>query len=149
MGPVASPVLILDTSVVVKWFRDQDESDIAQARQVRDAFLSGRCVLRAPDLLLVELANALTTGHRSEPNQVKEALRAVRDIELDLVRVQLPTLARAVELASKYRMTVYDACFLAVAIESDGLLLTADERFLKQARSHPAVASLAMLKVPS
>jgi len=64
-GPALGPVLILDTSVVLKWFLEKDEADVAQARQLRQAHLSGRCLLRAPDLLLIEIANALTVGHRS------------------------------------------------------------------------------------
>ena len=144
----ASPVLILDTSVVLKWFLEKDEPDVARARELREAFLSRRCTLRAPDLLLVEVANALTAGHRSSPKQVTQALEAIQAIELHLVGVQFPTLVRAVELASTYGVPVYDSYFLAVAIESEGLLVTADEVFIRKVRPHPAVTSLASLQLP-
>jgi predicted nucleic acid-binding protein len=117
-SPAASPVLIVDTSVVLKWFLEKDELDGVRARKLREAFLSRRCTLRAPDLLLVEVANALAVGHRSDVKQVTKALEAIQEIELDLVELQFRTLVKAVELASTYGVTVYDACFLAVAIES-------------------------------
>jgi predicted nucleic acid-binding protein len=148
-SPPASPVLVLDTSVVLKWFLEKDEPDVARARELREAFLNQRCKLRAPDFLLVEVANALTAGHRSGPKQVIQALEAIEAIELDLVGVRLPTLMKAVELAAIYGVTVYDACFLAVAIESDGLLVTADEAFIRKLRPHPAVAPLASLQLPA
>jgi predicted nucleic acid-binding protein len=144
----ASPVFVLDTSVVLKWFVERDEQDVVRARQLREAFLGRRCILRAPDLLLIEVVNALTAGHRSEPKQVAQAMVAIQDIDLHLVRLQLPTLVKAAELASAFGVTVYDTCFLAVAIECEGLLVTADERFLQRAGSHPSVVSLTSFSVP-
>jgi len=146
--PPANPLLVLDTSVVLKWFLEKGEEDVTAARRLRDAFLSRRCVLGAPDLLLMEVANALTAGHRASPKQVSEAITIISKIGLHLFEVQLPTLARAIELASTYRVTIYDSYFLAVAIEVDGLLVTADEAFLRKVESHVNITSLRELRLP-
>jgi predicted nucleic acid-binding protein len=146
--PPASPLLILDTSVVLKWFLDTDERDVGQARKLRKALLSGRCTLGAPDLLLVEVANALTAGHRSSPKRVSEAVETVLDIGLRLFELRFATLVIAIGLASTYGVTVYDSCFLAVAIESDGVLVTADEAFLRKVGARENISSLRNLRFP-
>ena len=38
-NPATHPFLILDTSVVLKWFREKGEADVAEARKLREAFL--------------------------------------------------------------------------------------------------------------
>jgi predicted nucleic acid-binding protein len=141
-SPAASPVLILDTSVVLKWFLEKDEPDVARARKLREAFLDRRCALAAPSLLLLEVANALAIGHRSASTQVAKAIEDILEIGVALVELRFPTLVKAVELASNYGVTVYDSYFLAVTMESDGLLVTADEFFLRKIGPHVNITSL-------
>jgi len=144
----ASPLLILDTSVVLKWFLEQGEADAAWARKLREAFLRRRCTLGAPYLLLIEVTNALTTGRRASPKQVSEAIARISEIGLHWFEVQFPTLEKAIELASTYGVTVYDSYFLAVAIKSDALLVTADEAFFRKVKSHVNITSLRDLRLP-
>jgi predicted nucleic acid-binding protein len=147
-NPPASPLLILDTSVVLKWFREKGEADVAEARKLREAFLRRRCALGAPDLLLMEVANALTAGHRASPTEVSETIKTILEIGLQLFELQFASLEKAIELASTYRVAVYDSYFLAVAIESGGLLVTADEAFLRKIKSHVSITSLRDLRLP-
>ena len=51
--------------------------------------------------------------------------------------MQWSTLQSAVEIASASDATVYDAYYLALALESGGVLVTADEKFLRKARRYP------------
>ena len=146
-NPATPPFLILDTSVVLKWFREKGEADVAEARNLREAFLWRRCALGAPDLLLLEVANALTAGHRASPSEVSETIKTILEIGLQLFELQFQTLVKAIELASTYGVTVYDSCFLAVAIESGGLLVTADEAFLRKVKARAHVTSLRSLRL--
>jgi len=147
-NPPASPLLILDTSDVLKWFREKGKADVAEARKLREAFLRRHCALGAPDLLLMEVANALTAGHRASPTEVSETIKTILEIGLQLFELQFAALEKAIELASTYRVAVYDSYFLAVAIESGGLLVTADEAFLRKFKSHVNITSLRDLRLP-
>jgi predicted nucleic acid-binding protein len=147
-NPATHPFLILDTSVVLKWFREKGEADVAEARKLREAFLRRRCALGAPDLLLLEIANALTAGHRASPTEVSETIKAILEIGLQLFELRFQTLVKAIELASTYGVTVYDSCFLAVAIESGGFLVTADEAFLRKVKARVNITSLRSLRLP-
>jgi predicted nucleic acid-binding protein len=148
-NPSALPFLIVDTSVVLKWFREKAEANVLEARRLRDAFLAGRCVLGAPDLLLVEVANALTAGHRASLAEVSETITAIVEIGMRMSGLEFPALVKAIEIASAFGVTVYDSYFLAVAIHSGGLLVTADEAFLRKIKSHRNAVSLRELRLPS
>jgi predicted nucleic acid-binding protein len=147
-NPPANSLLILDTSVILKWFLEQGEAEVARARRLRTASLSRYCTLGAPNLLLIEVANALTAGHRASPQQVSEAIATIMQIGLHLFELQFPVLAKAIELASTYQVTVYDSYFLALAIATDGLLVTADEAFLRKVKAHVKITSLRNLHLP-
>jgi len=142
------PDYIVDASVALKWYVQRGESDVKKAFLLLEAQGRGRCVLRAPDLLLWEVANALTLGRRLRPAEVSEALTHLRGLELDLNAVQWSTLQSAVEIASAADATVYDAYYLALALESGGVLVTADEKFLRKARRYPGIVSLSQLQLP-
>jgi predicted nucleic acid-binding protein len=138
----------VDTSVALKWYVQRDESDVKKAFLLLESHGRGQCVLRAPDLLLWEVANALTLGRRLKPADVSEALGHLRALDLDLKSVQWSTLQSAVEIATAADATVYDAYYLALALESGGILVTSDEKFLRKARRYPGIVSLSQLQLP-
>lgn len=139
---------VVDASVALKWYVQRGEANVTKAFQLLEAYGRGQCTLRAPDLLLWEVANALTIGHRLKPADVFEALTHLRGLEMDLKAMQWSTLRSAVEIASTCDATVYDAYYLALALESAGVLVTADERFLRKARRYPGIVSLTQLELP-
>lgn len=147
-GP-ARPAFVVDTSVAVKWVLERDEAFQVQALRLLEAYLKGRCVLRAPELLVFEVANALRLGRKKEPSVVLEALEYLRELGLHLEPLRWTTLSKTVEIASSCEATVYDSYFLAMALESDSILVTADELFLRKARRYPGIVSLSTLSLPA
>ena len=138
----------MDASVALKWYVQKGEADVTKAFRLLEAYGRDQCVLRAPDLLLWEVAKALAIGHRLKPAKVSDALAHLRELELDLNAVQWSTLQNAVEIASASNATVYDAYYLALAIECGGVLVTSDEKFMGKARRYPGIISLAQLELP-
>ena len=51
--------MILDTSVIFKWYVKKDEAGTAQADLILERFVVGAENIRVPDLLIYELSNAL------------------------------------------------------------------------------------------
>lgn len=139
-GPI--PLYVVDTSVALKWFVESDEASTHQARALRESYFKKECDLSAPQFLLVELANALKTGRRFRPSEIGEILESVRAFGLRFEDLGWATLARAVEIASACDTTVYDSYFLALALESEGTLVTADEAFARKVRRFPGVLPL-------
>ena len=133
---------IIDTSVILKWFVGKEEADLAAARGLRDDYLHGRCSLRSPDFMLLELANSLHTGRRFTSAEIGLILRSLRNLQIQIEPVRWETLMHALDIAAGHGTAVYDSYFLALAIESGAVLVTADERFLHQIGPHPSALSL-------
>jgi predicted nucleic acid-binding protein len=137
-----SPVraCIIDSSVAVKWF--SWEAGTEAALVLREDAYSGNCRLEAPDLLLFELANALRFNARFNTEDVKLALGSLLDMGISFHPAEGPLLSRAVDLAFRYRMTVYDGCFIALADIRGLTLVTADEKLMEKAGNHAGIVRL-------
>ncbi|MSP13555.1 MAG: PIN domain-containing protein [Chloroflexi bacterium] len=123
--------LVLDTSVIVKWFR-QEEVLAQQALNVRDRYLRGDFSVAVPTLVAYELANVLAFKTDLSTVQVQEAVQSIFDIKLEWVVPSKSLVRRAVEISRTYATTVYDATFIAIAEERAGILITADERLSRK-----------------
>ncbi len=137
-SPVRS--YIIDSSIAVKWF--SQEAGTEAALILRDGVFSGKCRLEAPDLLLFELANALRFNSRFNAEDVKLALGSILDMGISFHHAEGPLLSRAVDLAFRYRMTVYDGCFIALADIRGLTLITADEKLMEKAGNHAGLVRL-------
>lgn len=144
---LSRPRYVVDTSVVLKWFVQSDESDGSQARELRAAYVQKRCTLSCPEFLVLELANALRTGRRFTAAEIKVIAESFRTLDLVLEALRWSTLAKAVELAASLNAAVYDSYFLASAIESSSILVTADDLFVRKVGRHPNLSALRQLRL--
>jgi predicted nucleic acid-binding protein len=133
--------VVVDASVAVKWVIPEDLSDRAdRLREQADRLL-------APDLLLVEAANALwkkLLRREIAAREAEQALDLLASSGLD-VRPSAPLLGRALGLARRIRHPVYDCVYLTLALAERATLITADRRLLTRVagRRSPAVIDLA------
>jgi len=132
-GPV-----VLDTSVVIKWFR-QGEVLAGQALALRDAYLDGHIMVSVPSLLAYELANVLRYKSDLTTGQVQEAVQSLFDMGLEWILPSSTVMRRAVEMARAYETTVYDAAFTALAELLNATFITADERLVHNLEALPFV----------
>jgi predicted nucleic acid-binding protein len=120
-------VLVVDTSVAVKWYIPEPGSEHALALR-----LSGNDLV-APDLLVAEFGNVLRKKVRrgeldgAEAAEIADAFVRACPVRL---RPSLPYSALALDLALRLERSVYDALFLAVAVAEGGSYVTADERLV-------------------
>lgn len=116
--------MIVDASVAFKWIFMEEGSEAAQA-------LLGRDNLKAPNLLLVELGNALwKKGMRGELGD-RQAYAPQISIVSSFVSTQSEAglIPRAIEMALSLQHAIYDCVYLALAEQMDETLVTADEKF--------------------
>lgn len=141
------PSYVLDTSVAVKWFANEGGAEQSKADQLLDSLGQGECIVKAPELLLFEVASALMLSHKFPSARVADSLAFLDRLKIDVKMLNWPTLVKAVEIASVCNATIYDSYFLALALETDSVLITADEVFLRKARQLPNIVSLRLLKI--
>jgi predicted nucleic acid-binding protein len=124
---------VLDTSVIYKWY--VEEEDTAKALLLRDDFVKRGAETVIPDFLFLELANAM----RYNPNMEQEDLENIVDnlFELSLETVvTTPTLTKeALEIAYDYQITVYDALYLALAQSLEFEFITADKKLYEKTKT--------------
>ncbi|HWB71110.1 MAG TPA: type II toxin-antitoxin system VapC family toxin [Egibacteraceae bacterium] len=125
-------MIVVDASVVVKWFTLEPLHEEARA------LLLGADHLLAPDIVTVEVANALWAkagrGEISEPASSR-AVAALAGGGQPQLRPSTPLVPHAFELARRLDHPVYGCLYLALAEERDARLVTADARFATTAAS--------------
>ena len=128
--------LIVDASVVVKWFVPEIHSDAARRLLV----LPHEYV--APDLLFAETANTIWKKIRREELTLEEGQQLVADIgQIAVESVPCRALAEdAHALANATGRTVYDSMYVALAVRLDTHAITADDRLEAALKRIPAVA---------
>ena len=126
---------IVDSNVVAKWLLPEPESNRARA------LLRPTYRLRAPDLLMPELVNALwkrtMRGQLSEDESnalLRDFLRFHIDVSVRLLPSQL-IVKQALLIAHAERHSIYDCLYLASAVQARCRLITADDRFVNSIQS--------------
>ena len=129
-------MIVVDASLVVKLFRQETHSDLAEQTYARH-----RGQLAAPDLLVVEVGAALVRNanmSRSSRPFIEIALaefgEVIRDGTIALHRLNERQLSAAAHHALDLGHPLKDCIYLALAMELGCDLVTADARFAAKAR---------------
>jgi len=123
-------MIILDASVIVKWFSEEEHTDIAL--EIRERIRIGKEKVIVPDLLLYELANALKYNPNFDASDVSDALTSIFDMDINIVTPIPETINSAIKLGFQYNITVYDAFYIALARETELIYITADKRLCER-----------------
>lgn len=120
---------LVDTSVVVRWFLEQDGYHDALA--VRAAFAAGTIELETVDFVRFELGHVLRTkgvlAGRFDRDDYIAATRSLDDIGLRVHVTDADMLERAAEVAVGRNLRYFDALLVAWAIELGITVLTHDK----------------------
>lgn len=121
--------LVVDASVVAKWFFKEDHQDHALR------ILSLKKEIFAPDLLWPEFGSVVWKKHLRREITLAEASEVVdRFMECPIECCPTPSLlTRALAIAQYTGSGSYDAFYLALADQNSGMLVTADQRLCEAA----------------
>jgi predicted nucleic acid-binding protein len=116
--------VVLDSSVVIKWYVDENDSDAAQ--ELFDEDLE----IHAPDLLPAECANILwkkVRRHQLAVNDARAILDAVQTLPIQL-HPSNDLIDAAWQIAVERDRTIYDSLYAALAIAIECPFVTADSK---------------------
>jgi predicted nucleic acid-binding protein len=122
--------ILVDTSVVIKWFHAEGEMELAEARAIRDANQRGDLDARVLDLAMYEVGNVLLTRLRWRPADIADQLEDVIAICGSPLVMEAEWLRDAAFLAVRHRLTFYDAAWAAAARGMSIALVSADTQLL-------------------
>ena len=132
---------VLDTSVVIKWFR-QGEVLADQALRLRASYLSGELEIVLPSLVAYEFTNVLRYKADLTVEQVQSAVGSLLGMKLGWMLPSAEVLQRAAHMARTYDITVYDGAFAALAEFVSATYVTADKRLAMKLTELPYVRYL-------
>ncbi len=121
--------LVIDASVAVKWFVDEERRDLARRALERSNELG------APNLLFVEVANALRNKVRlgsMELHQARSALSSLPGFFDRMIDVQ-EVFQAAFDLSCDLNHPVADCIYLACGKVFDAPVLTDDQTLVQKA----------------
>lgn len=125
--------LVLDASVVIKWFLQEKLSE--KAIEYRRQHLEGKIILITPSLLAFEIVNALSTKSNVDLKAIVGAIKAFyfTGIKEHLLTEELA--AQAAALSKKHQISVYDAAYIALAQDFNCQFITADKKLYQKTKS--------------
>ena len=124
-------LVVVDASVAAKWFLPESGERLGdEAFALLEKYERDEMQFVVPDLFYVEIASAIWKAIRLGrfPKVAGEqALLAATQREFHTVP-SLRLLNLAFRIATDYGRTVYDCLYVALAVQSETYLITADER---------------------
>jgi len=124
---------VLDASIAAKWILPgQNEPLRPEAYRVLDGYAASEFGLLVPDVFWGECGNILWKAVRQQRLSRSDAEFALAG----MLRRDFPTfpstplLPEALPLAFNYDCAVYDCLYVALAVQSETQLITADERLV-------------------
>lgn len=114
--------VVLDASVVLKWFHAEGERHLKAARSLRTRFEAGELRVLAPPLLWLELLNVAARRWGWTQDQLIQLAAALPNLGFDLIEPDLTEIARW----TAQGLTAYDAAYVAVADQTGIELITDD-----------------------
>jgi predicted nucleic acid-binding protein len=121
--------VVLDASVVIKWFRAEGERHIEAAQALRASFEAGELIVFAPPLLRLEIVNVAGRRWRWNEAALAELAVGLEDLGFELSE---PDLARVASWTAR-GLTAYDAAYVAVAEATHTRLITDDDLIITTA----------------
>ena len=138
---------VVDASVIVKWFLHEKEADRDRALALRDLHVAGRSTIHIPRLALLEVLNAIRFSSKADEEDGETALETLQDLNLEAKSASGDLLRKTNAIAWAYKITIYDALYVALAEQIGYPVITADEVMIKKLRGHSIVVPLRELEI--
>ena len=123
---------VLDASVVVKWFVEEEGKEIALS--IRDKFWRREIDIVVPDLLLYEISNALRYNPNLNEQDVKNAVDSIINMGIRILIPSGEILKKAIDMSFLYGISLYDAYYVALADELKIPFITADKKLFDKVK---------------
>jgi predicted nucleic acid-binding protein len=114
--------IVLDASVVLKWFSPPEERYADEAREIRRSYRAGETIVNVPSLLFLELLNVAGRRWGWNEDALTQLASALDEMEFEVGEAELVSIASWTSRG----LTAYDAVYVALA-EARGVPLVTDD----------------------
>jgi len=120
--------MVIDASVVLKWYLVDEELGV-KAISLLGEYISNELNIFAPSLLEYEVMNGLMIAQKRGRIKEEKILSAIEGF--DNLGIHLKSIShlypRVIHFCKTYNRSVYDAAYMALALDEGISLITADE----------------------
>jgi predicted nucleic acid-binding protein len=120
--------IVVDSSVVVKLFLDEEYSNNAYA--LRDSLISREVRVAVPTIFPYEILNALRYSKDYDGEELEQSAESIIGYGFDVFNMNTTFAKNTVKIAKKYDITIYDASYVALALMIGSKFYTADEKLI-------------------
>ncbi len=118
--------IIVDSSVALAWLLEEERP--AWVNDLMSDFEYGAARAIVPSLFWLEVGNILGRDHELTEEGAMDGLLRLEALGLETAEIAPPLRLRALQLARRTGLTMYDATYLAVAEATKAPLFTLDQR---------------------
>lgn len=127
--------IILDSSVVFKWFYFKSESGLETARSLYEKASSRYFHVLTPELLLYEIINTFKSRTEINVALLEEILKELFHI-LIFIKLDSKDYINAYEISKKTNNSIYDSIYIAISEKYKAPFITADKKLHEALKSH-------------
>jgi predicted nucleic acid-binding protein len=128
-------LLILDTSVIVKWFFKDGERNKEKADIILNQYMENKIGIVIPELSVFEVANVLKNKIKKYKSQQQDIIDRLYKMGI-IFYIDKEILKNAVNIAIDINESVYDCIFLATAEYFGGMFVTDDKRLFSSYKNY-------------
>lgn len=124
-------IIIVDSSVAVKWVNSQNEQFVDQANRIIQDVQMDKFSILMPELAKYEVANALIYKGL-EISLLQTSLDDFYHLPIQFISEYKQQALVTLEIATTYNITYYDASFIALAKDQKADLITDNPKHQKK-----------------
>lgn len=136
--------VILDASVIIKWFSKEDDSD--KAIVYLHAFFENKVSIIVPSLLFYELGNVLISK-KVQKKEVSDIKRRLKDLQMEVKDIGLEWFRNIYENSLDYSISFYDATYITLMQNKNCKFVTADKKLYEKVKGKFSLTELLQLTV--
>lgn len=121
---MSQDIVVVDTSVIVKWLNQDNEDYIEQADKILKDAEHDKIAIIAPELAKYEVGNVLLYGKKLDSKQAQIILTQFYKLPIAFVEDSKLLSEETYEIALTAEVTYYDASFMALARQYNSTLVT-------------------------
>lgn len=130
---------ILDASVIIKWFSNEEGSD--KARLYLERVTNRKLHVIIPELLYYEIGNILVSKKIKE-NAIDKIAEYLLLLPLEKKQVNLESFKEIVRNAHRFSISFYDASYISLMNQEKCPFITADNRLYEKVKKHSSSIKL-------
>jgi len=120
--------IVLDASVAVKLFKKEEYTELAL--KIYNSYLDESLDILVPSLFYYEVLNSLRFSMTFSEKELEEAIKTIDKLNLSKFDLNGAVAQKAMRLSLKFKISIYDAAYVALAEIMNTILYTADDKLI-------------------